>query len=168
MLSQPPSGYHKSNATGSLDAGSAAQATPANASDVSNYLNKHSYSDGYSVVWQAGSDFITIIGLRFNDNDAAKGLIQLEVKQLSGAAANVTSDPRIANATTFVLYGKTRMQGHEVFCAGELFPEQHLAFLVTTCSAFPNSAVQARQLAVEQYLKAERTLKLDVPAPQPS
>lgn len=168
MLSQPPAGYHGSSVTGSLDAGSAAEATPANASDVTKYFNHHPLADGYSVVWQAGSDFITVIGLRFNDSDSAAGLIKLEVKQLSASTTNVVPDARIANATTFVLFGKTRLQGHEVFCSGEVWPEQHIAFLVTTCSEFPNSAVQARQLAVDQYLKAERSLSLDVPAPQPS
>ncbi len=108
------------------------------------------------------------IALRFDDSDAPKGLLSLETKQLSGAAANVTPDPRIAGATTFVLFGKTRLQGKEVFCSGEVWPEQHIAFLVTTCSSFPNSAVLARQLAVDQYLKAERVLGLDVPAPRPS
>lgn len=165
VLDQPPSGYHRSSATGSLDASAAAEATPARSSDVKAFLDHHSLSEGYSEVWQSGSDFITIVALRFEDSAGAKGLIQLEQKQLRGAAANLTPDTELPGASTYVFYGSTRLRGHQVFCSGELFPEQDIAFVVTTCSAFPNSAVLARRLALDQYLKAQRVLKLAVPAP---
>lgn len=165
VLDQPPSGYHRSGATGGLDADAASQATPARSADVKSFLNTHSLSDGYSAVWQSGSDFITVVALRFNDSAGAKGLIQLEQRQLKGAAANLTPDGELPGASTYVFYGSTRLRGHQVFCSGELFPEQNIAFVVTTCSAFPNSAVLARRLALDQYLKAQRVLKLAVPAP---
>jgi hypothetical protein len=168
VVNQPAAGYHVSSASGDLDASAAAQATPANSGDVQHYLSRHTLSDGYSEVWQAGTDFVTIVALRFGDGGAAKGLIQLEATQLKAGAANVAADSRIPAASTFVFFGKTRLHGREVFCSGEIFPEATIAFLVTSCSDFPNSAVLARQVAVSQYLKAERVLKLAVPEIQPS
>jgi hypothetical protein len=167
MLDQPPNGYRVSSASGTLDADSAPVATPAESRSVAAYLKKHALADGYSTVWVAGSDFVTIVALRFNDNSAAAGLVQLEVAQLKAGAANVTADASLPNASTYVLFGKTRLRGHDVFCAGEAWPEQRIAFLLTTCSALPNSAAPARQLAVQQYLRAEKVLRLDVPVPAP-
>ena len=159
------------NGDRALNQDAAAQATSADVSRMRTQLTQTTFEGGYERIFTRDPDqYLTIIALEFQLAEDATAMVHFQVNELrnSGGTA-VAADPVLSGAYAYDLEGTTRGGGKTVYCGGEWFSLDRIAFDINFCGydAY-TSANYARLLARNQYQQAGVALALISPAPTPT
>jgi hypothetical protein len=141
--------------SGSLDRATATSSLPTSPEATAKALDAAGFSAGYSRVFlrggQAGGDYVLVSVYAVSGPAGAQGLVAFERRSLAdtGTVA-VFPVAAIPGAVGFILSAPTHRGDHQVFCAGVIFARGTQVDAVTTCSAMPEDAQLATQVAQRQ------------------